>query len=274
MMLEMIITTILLAAPTSEWTEAREASIRDGRPIVAVLTADWCQPCQQLKKKGLPAVKEELRRARLVVVDVDGSPRLASALARGRNLSLPTVVVFKRESKGKWRRYVRTGYGGPASFRAWLRSVLPREEKKARVAATFVKSRSLPPPAGLRKPLPPPIGLMVIVEKGDPEDHPHGPTAKRPDLFLGGTLKRLPGPTWWGCPTCGSSTCTMYLGQHLRGGTHGVGNAKLNEIGYRNWYVYHDNLHNVTYKAPARKESARASSGCVNCRTGRRGWFR
>lgn len=151
----------------------------------------------------------------------------------------------------------------------------------------------VPYPAGLRRPVPPPaagmlrqveaVEIVAVVEEkaeaveesvdsdaivpiGEPEDHPHGPKAPRPDLFDGGRLKRLPGPTWWGCPTCGSSSCTMYLGEHLRSkrGAHKVTNEKLNEVGYKYWYTYHDNLHNVDYKAPAKK----AASGCTNCQGG------
>jgi hypothetical protein len=79
-----------------------------------------------------------------------------------------------------------------------------------------------------------------------------------------GRLVRLSGPrNWYRCPQCGSSTDLMYLGQHLRGAHH-VTNATINKVGWRNLLVYHDNLHNVTWRPPpaTKPRAVQASPVC------------
>jgi hypothetical protein len=88
------------------------------------------------------------------------------------------------------------------------------------------------------------------------------------------TGKRLPGPVHWRCPTCGSSSCLMYLGGHLRQ-SHKVLAAVLGRTSWRRLQTVHDNLHNAArdkvkakpkpqsepeYKAPRADPPKRASS--------------
>ncbi len=134
---------------------------------------------------------------------------------------------------------------------------------------------AIPYPTDLRRPVPPPAPGMLLTgveARIAAETHPHGPVPARLDEMADGRVKRLPGPSWWHCPTCGSSTCRMYLGQHLSDerGEHRITNDKLNEIGYRNWYVYHDNLHNADRKLP-KKAERRPADDCPTCRKGLRG---
>lgn len=125
--------------------------------------------------------------------------------------------------------------------------------------------------------------VTVVPEKVIEPAHPHGPFPRADERLANGRIKRLPGPNWWHCPNCGSSSCTMSLGQHLRG-THRQSFARLDAIGYRNWYVYHDNLHNLAavmakMAKPAPKPKAKArpaikqEATCSGCQGGRCGLF-
>jgi len=97
---------------------------------------------------------------------------------------------------------------------------------------------------------------------------PVGPQLPRPGV----TLKRIAGPTWWRCPTCGSSTCLMYLGGHLTNSRshHRISGEVVNGINWRNLQVYHDNLHNSGAKPSVRRATAQVQSGCKDgrCATG------
>lgn len=125
--------------------------------------------------------------------------------------------------------------------------------------------------------------VKIVAEKIIEPAHPHGPFARVDERLSNGRIKRLPGPTWWACPGCSGSSCTMYLGQHLRG-THRQSTAQLNRIGHRDWYTYHDNLHNLAaamakMTKPAPKPKAKATptikeeATCSGCQGGRCGLF-
>tara|TARA_E500000318_G_C3494131_1_gene185627 strand:- start:186 stop:611 length:426 start_codon:yes stop_codon:yes gene_type:complete len=66
-----------------------------GRPVVAVVTADWCPPCQMLKRETLAAASVSSwigENAVGVYVDSDKAPETAQALGVA---ALPTTVVLR-----------------------------------------------------------------------------------------------------------------------------------------------------------------------------------
>ena len=71
------------------------AGTESGRPVIAVVTADWCPPCQMLKRETLsdPVVSSWMAdHAVAVYVNSDEAPESASALGVQ---ALPTTVVLK-----------------------------------------------------------------------------------------------------------------------------------------------------------------------------------
>jgi thioredoxin 1 len=60
-------------------------------PVVVDFWAPWCRPCEAIEPHLLALSEEWGDRARLVRVDVDAEPGLAS---RYGVLSLPTVMLF------------------------------------------------------------------------------------------------------------------------------------------------------------------------------------
>lgn len=74
--------------------------IKSETPTLVDFFADWCGPCKMMKP-----VLEELKsrvgeKVRIIKVDVDRNPRIASELQiRG----VPTLILFKA-GKIKWRQ--------------------------------------------------------------------------------------------------------------------------------------------------------------------------
>lgn len=66
--------------------------INSGKPVLVDFYAEWCIPCKEVVK-NLEKVKKELREIRIVKVDVDRNPFLASHF---KISSVPTIMIFKK----------------------------------------------------------------------------------------------------------------------------------------------------------------------------------
>ena len=89
-----------------------------GKPVVALVTADWCGPCQVLKRETLsdPAVSSWIgENAVAVYVDFDKSPQDAANLGVQ---ALPTTVVLKDGQIVA----SRTGVVGASDFLGFLKA--------------------------------------------------------------------------------------------------------------------------------------------------------
>jgi len=106
----MVIASTLLAAvlsvspaapsPQSEYAAAYQAAIRSGRPLVVLIGASWCGPCQQVKPL-YPALRQ---RGAFVHLDMDRDLE-----AKDMDVAkLPTLIVFERRDGRFWpaKRFV------------------------------------------------------------------------------------------------------------------------------------------------------------------------
>jgi thioredoxin 1 len=74
--------------------------IKSEKPVIVDFFAEWCEPCRQIPMV-LKEVKSELKsNIRVVKVDVDKNPLIASQY---RIQHLPTVMVFQK-GKPFWTR--------------------------------------------------------------------------------------------------------------------------------------------------------------------------
>lgn len=103
--------------------------------------------------------------------------------------------------------------------------------------------------------------LKALVDLPRPKPRPKSAA----DLAVEG--RRLPGPRHWACPSCGSSSCLMYLGSHLMR-SHNVSTATINRVTYRRLPLLHDNLENANYRSPPVAKSQPVRSACTACQGG------
>lgn len=112
------------------WADGLDAGMAQaaeaGQPMVVLFTADWCGPCQSLKKAVLsqPEVDKALRHAFVpVVVDLtDGSssnPNLAVAREYGVS-GIPSVIAMDAEGTPI---DAFAGERSPAGFTDWLAQI-------------------------------------------------------------------------------------------------------------------------------------------------------
>lgn len=65
--------------------------INSSKPVLVDFYADWCGPCKEIPPV-LKKVKQEVKGVRIVKVNVDENPFIASRYNVNR---LPTLIVFK-----------------------------------------------------------------------------------------------------------------------------------------------------------------------------------
>jgi thioredoxin-like negative regulator of GroEL len=91
------------AAKTTEeetYTEAHRATVASGKPMVVMVGADWCPPCQTMKRTILPKVRERglLRKVAFAIVNFDRERELARKITGGG--PIPQLIMFRRTANG------------------------------------------------------------------------------------------------------------------------------------------------------------------------------
>lgn len=125
---------LLMAITGNEASETYEAACaraeKEKKPLLVMVGASWCAPCQVMKKDTIEPMKGsgELDDCVVVVVDKDARPELAEQLMRGA--TLPQVVVFKQDADG-WKRFSLTGMQSATRMRELLGRVREPVRKTA-----------------------------------------------------------------------------------------------------------------------------------------------
>ena len=94
-----LIQTVLLASPTDStetYTEARREITETGRPMVVMVSTDWCGPCQAMKRNVLPRLRERgaFKKVVFAQVNADRDSELAKELTGGG--PVPQLVMYRR----------------------------------------------------------------------------------------------------------------------------------------------------------------------------------
>lgn len=106
------------------WTlaDARAASAETGRPVLVVATADWCGPCQALKRGALsdPAV-ETFLRASTVPVYLEEASHAAEIARLGVRAYPATLIIVNGETVARIE-----GGGTPGAYLDAVRTAVER----------------------------------------------------------------------------------------------------------------------------------------------------
>ncbi len=116
---------LVLAALTnqSEPTDYKTAfkrSMEGEKPLLVLVTADWCPPCQRMKKSTIPALinNDKFRNYNFATVDFDRDRNNARKLIG--NGSIPQLLVYEKQG-GEWKMRTLMGYKSAESVEAFLR---------------------------------------------------------------------------------------------------------------------------------------------------------
>jgi len=119
-------------AAAETYAAARRATVETGKPMVIMVSTDWCPPCQVMKKKILPRVREHglLRKVAFAMVNPDRDSELANQITGGG--PIPQLVMFRKTPKG-WVRKKLIGGQSVETVEEFINDGLAmnRAEKKA-----------------------------------------------------------------------------------------------------------------------------------------------
>ena len=100
-----VLATGVEATPISgeTYASARQIVTKTGKPLVVMVSTDWCPPCQVMKRTILPRVREHglFRKVAFAHVNPDQDAELANQITGGG--PIPQLVMFRKTSKG-WVR--------------------------------------------------------------------------------------------------------------------------------------------------------------------------
>lgn len=104
--------------PTDYGTAYENAQATD-RPLLVLVTAEWCPPCQRMKSTTIPELmaRDAFGGFHFAAVDYDQENELARDLIGDRGV--PQLLMFEKHEDRWIRRYI-TGYKTAATVEAFI----------------------------------------------------------------------------------------------------------------------------------------------------------
>ena len=116
--------------PTDYKTAYKNAQAGD-KPLLILVTADWCPPCQVMKSTTIPQLmkKNAFKDFHYATVDYDRESNVAKQLIGDRGI--PQLIMYEKK-EGKWIRRYLSGINSPAKVEAFVARALPVRTAKAK----------------------------------------------------------------------------------------------------------------------------------------------
>jgi thiol:disulfide interchange protein len=116
--------------PIKGYADARQDSLDTGKPLLVVVSTDWCPACQVMKRRILPKVRQDGAFDGLVYTHVnpDHEEELSHILIG--NGPIPELVLFRKVGKNDkgeslWTRDVLIGSQSVEDVEKFLKTETP-----------------------------------------------------------------------------------------------------------------------------------------------------
>jgi thiol-disulfide isomerase/thioredoxin len=133
------------------YADARRATLETGKPLVVMVSTDWCAPCQQMKKSVIPQVRKRglLKKVSFAMVNPDFDSELAEQLTGGG--PIPQLVMYRQTPAGwKWKKLI--GGQSVETVEEFINDGLVMSEKDGKAKAAEKSNGDLPePPADVEE---------------------------------------------------------------------------------------------------------------------------
>ena len=85
------------------YAEAHDDAIATGKPLLIMVSTDWCAPCQRMKKEIIPEVRKHgiLDQVSFVIINPDQEEKLAQKLIGSG--PIPQLLMYRHTPDG-WKR--------------------------------------------------------------------------------------------------------------------------------------------------------------------------
>jgi thioredoxin-like negative regulator of GroEL len=123
------------AVSIESYAEAHRSTTETGKPLVVMVSTDWCAPCQTMKRTILPRVREHglLRKVSFATVNPDNDGELAEKLTGGG--PIPQLVMYRKTANG-WTRKKLVGGQSVEAVEEFIKEGLTPDkvEKKSKAS--------------------------------------------------------------------------------------------------------------------------------------------
>lgn len=102
-----------------DYTTAFEKAQVGDKPLLVLVTATWCPPCQAMKNTTIPQLmqKDAFKNCHFAAVDFDAEHDIAMQLTEGKGV--PQLIMFEKRD-GKWIRRRIAGYKNAPTVEAFM----------------------------------------------------------------------------------------------------------------------------------------------------------
>ena len=131
----------LTATDADNYADAHRQA-ENGKPMVVLVGAPWCAPCQQMKKTVIPQIRNRglLQKVAFAFVNADRDRQLARKLTGGG--AIPQLVMFRKTSNG-WKRRKLVGGQSVDTVEEFINQGVAMNEEAEKPGA---KEEQGPPP--------------------------------------------------------------------------------------------------------------------------------
>ncbi len=135
------------AGDGESYTEAHQASMKTGKPMLVMVSTDWCPACQVMKRRIMPQIRERglLSRVAYATVNPDQQGDLSRQLIGSG--PIPQLVMYRKTPRG-WIRRVMVGSHSAEDVEHFINQGTLADDDAPKAAETSEKSK----PAAEAKP--------------------------------------------------------------------------------------------------------------------------
>jgi thioredoxin-like negative regulator of GroEL len=133
------------------YADAHQTTMNTGKPMLVMVSTEWCPACQVMKRRILPIIRERglLRRVAFASVNPDNDGQLSRELI-GTG-PIPQLVMFRKTPRG-WVRRVMVGSQPVEAVEQFINQGIAVDEDEAKSVDKAEKAKAATEPKPSEEP--------------------------------------------------------------------------------------------------------------------------